>query len=394
MSLSGPFFCPVGRVALSAAAIISAAVPLACAAQEQGSQRTTDSCRYLTADEAVPYVGPLISPPYRVGFDSLVPNAKGEACLYRGRDGREVLFQHSAGGARAVGESTRRIPTVADRMLHNADPSSVPAGANPAGGATAVMGSAGPGPWDNSNWFPTGTLVAYKNDDAIYVDVSGASGGKAAAIDLGTRAIGRMMQPLKYDGAAAVAQAPKPVKPVPPCDLVPRARAEAILGPLASDPAPDPDGSSCTYVVGSPDGRISYQLGITWTGGYKELNQLKHSTSVVAGLAGSTEGGQSIPGLASRNAQGGSMPTMPQLDEKSQKIMNGFTKAVGLPGMGAAAQRGMATDTTLTGPWDAGALINGSWLVVTKHDVGLAMVLGSADYDKAKALMAAACERL
>jgi hypothetical protein len=62
--------------------------------------------------------------------------------------------------------------------------------------------------------------------------------------------------------------------------------------------------------------------------------------------------------------------------------------------MGAAAQRGMATDTTLTGPWDAGALINGSWLVVTKHDVGLAMVLGSADYDKAKALMAAACERL
>jgi hypothetical protein len=279
-------------------------------------------------------------------------------------------------------------------MLHNADPSSVPAGANPAGGATAVMGSAGPGPWDNSNWFPTGTLVAYKNDDAIYVDVSGASGGKAAAIDLGTRAIGRMMQPLKYDGAAAVAQAPKPVKPVPPCDLVPRARAEAILGPLASDPAPDPDGSSCTYVVGSPDGRISYQLGITWTGGYKELNQLKHSTSVVAGLAGSTEGGQSIPGLASRNAQGGSMPTMPQLDEKSQKIMNGFTKAVGLPGMGAAAQRGMATDTTLTGPWDAGALINGSWLVVTKHDVGLAMVLGSADYDKAKALMAAACERL
>lgn len=203
-----------------------------------------------------------------------------------------------------------------------------------------------------------------------------------------------MGQPLQYDGTAAVAEAPKPVHPVPPCDLVPRAHAEAILGPLAADPVPDPDGKSCTYVIGSPDGRVSYEIGITWTGGYKQLNSLKHSTSMVTGLIGSTQGGQSIPGMGQLQAQGGSMPAMPKLNEGQQKILSAFTKAVGMPGMGAAAKRGLATDTTLQGPWDAGALINGSWLVVTKHDVALTMILGTADYDKAKALMAAACERL
>jgi hypothetical protein len=98
--------------------------------------------------------------------------------------------------------------------------------------------------------------------------------------------------------------------------------------------------------------------------------------------------------MGALQAEGGGMPAMPKLDEGQQKILSAFTKGIGMPGMGAAAKRGLAPDTTLQGPWDAGALINGSWLVVTKHDVALTMILGTADYDKAKALMAAACERL
>jgi hypothetical protein len=85
---------------------------------------------------------------------------------------------------------------------------------------------------------------------------------------------------------------------------------------------------------------------------------------------------------------------MPKLDEKSQKMFNGFTKALGMPGMGAAVSRGLAPDTMLVGPWDSAALVNGSWLLASKDDVGLSMILGTADYDKAKALMAAACEKL
>ena len=65
-----------------------------------------------------------------------------------------------------------------------------------------------------------------------------------------------------------------------------------------------------------------------------------------------------------------------------------------MPGMGAAVGRGLAPDTMLVGPWDSAALVNGSWLLASKDDVGLMMILGTADYDKAKALMAAACEKL
>jgi hypothetical protein len=388
---------PVPRVAATASAICTVALSGACIGQTPAQQRASDSCRYLTAAEVEPYTGPLKAPPYRATFDDPVPAKDGEACLYRGRDGREVLFQHSSGGARVAGTMARRIPTVMDRVLHNASASAGDVSAqqsNPAGAASAVMGSAGEGPWDNSNWFPQGVLMGYKADDVFYVDVSGTNGGKPAATDLATRAIGRMAQPLTYDGAAAVAQAPKPIKPMPPCSLVPRARAEAILGPLASDPAPDPDGKSCTYVVGSPDGRVSYQMGIAWTGGYRGLNMMKHGTSMVTGIMGGTAGGQSIPGMGQAAAGGGGMPNMPKLDDKSQKILGAFTKALGMPGMGPAVQRGLNADTTLAGPWDAGTLVNGSWLIVTKDDVGLTMILGTADYDKAKALMAAACEKL
>jgi hypothetical protein len=386
---------PIPRAAAMASALSSVVLSSACVGQAPAQQRGSDSCRYLTAAEVAPYTGPLRAPPYRVTFDDAVPSKDGEACLYRGRDGREVLFQHSSGGARQVGTLMRRVPTVADRMLHNAGSSGdVPQQSNPAGAASAVMGSAGQGAWDNSNWFPQGVLIGYKADDAFYIDVSGTNGGKPAAIDLATRAIGRMSQPLTYDGAAAVAQAPKPIKPMPPCSLVPRARAEAILGPLANDPTPNPDGTSCTYVVGSPDGRVSYEMGIGWTGGYRGLNMMKHGTSMLTGVMGSTEGAQSIPGMDQLKAQGGGMPNIPKLDGDQAKILNAFTKAVGLPGMGAAVNRGMNSDTTLAGPWDAGTLVNGSWLMVTKDDVELTIILGTADYDKAKALLAAACEKL
>ena len=280
-----------------------------------------------------------------------------------------------------------------DRLLHNA---SGQAGSDEqgAGLASAVMGSVGPGPWDNSNWFPQGNLIAYKGDAAIMVDIVGADGGKDGAVDLGTKAVNRLSQPLDYNGAKAVALAPKPVRPVPPCDLVPRDQAERILGHLTADPQPDSDGTACTYQVASADGDVSYKMGIGWTQGYKSLNMMKHNMATVGPLlAGAAKtfnvGRHGIPGTAPS-----AMPDMPKLDSGQQKILGAFTKALGMPGMGAAVSRGLKTDTTMVGPWDAAALVNGSWLIASKDDVSLTIILGTADYDKAKALLAAACERL
>jgi hypothetical protein len=55
---------------------------------------------------------------------------------------------------------------------------------------------------------------------------------------------------------------------------------------------------------------------------------------------------------------------------------------------------GLATDSTLAGPWDAAALVGGTILAATRHNVMVELLLTSGDYDKAKALLAAACEQL
>lgn len=351
-----------------------------------------DPCRYVTAEEAQPYVGPLVAPPYRVSPDNSLPNPTGDGCLYRGKDGREITVQYGPHGAQMAGTYARRIPAVMDRLLHNAS-GQAGSGDQGTGLATTVMGPAGPGPWDNSNWFPQGNLMAYKGDQAIIVNVSGANGGKDAAVDLATRAINRLPQPLDYNGAKAVAQAPKPVKPMPPCDLVPRDKAEAILGKLSADPKPDSDGTACTYQVASADGDVSYKMGITWTQGYKGVNMMKHSMSTLLGPLKSASNTFDV-GKGPKVDIPDKMPEMPKLDSSQQKMFGAFTKALGMPGMGSAVARGLKTDTTLTGPWDTAALINGSWLMASKDDVGLTIILGTADYDKAKALVAAACERL
>ena len=62
--------------------------------------------------------------------------------------------------------------------------------------------------------------------------------------------------------------------------------------------------------------------------------------------------------------------------------------------LGAPGLMHPASDSSLTGPWDAAGLVSGE-LVATKHNVMVQLPLTPmADYDKAKALLAAACEQL
>jgi hypothetical protein len=349
-----------------------------------------DPCRYLAASEVEPYTGPLAAPPFRATDQDAVPSPSGDACLYRGKDGRGVLVGYSAHGGRMAGTVARRVPAVMDRIVGQAGGAQ---DGDAQGPGAAVMGSAGSGPWDNSNWFPTGTLIVFKGDASFDIDMSAANGGKDGAIDLATKAIGRLDQPLDYDGTRAVAFAPKPVPRVPACDLIPRARAEAILGTLTTAPTADGDNTTCTYTVASADGDVSYPVAITWGNGYKQLNTLKRMMSSMTGALGAASK-TFDPGHGPHVAVPSSMPEMPALDPAQQKMFKAFSKAVGVPGMAGVAKRGMKTDSTLVGPWDGAALVNGMWLVASKHDVAVTINVGDADYDKAKALLAAACEQL
>jgi len=226
-----------------------------------------------------------------------------------------------------------------------------------------------------------GALTVWKGENQIIVDVSGSEAGQPGAIALATKIIGRLGHPLDYDGARAAALAPKPHPALAnACDLIPRARVEQILGPLSGSPAAGSDGTTCTYSVKGTGEPQSYPMAVTWRGGYQGFTRLKHTLPMNSGMMGTPTA------------------TMPTLDSSSKKLLGGFMKAVGGsmagPANAAPVATSFKTDTTLRGPWDAAALINGTILSATRHDVMVAFDLKTADYDKARALLAAACERL
>ena len=106
-----------------------------------------DPCTLLSATEATPYTGPLATPPYRASDGA--PDVRGDQCMYRGRDGRQltVVPDWSGGGTAA----NAAVQGAVDRL----------------GSALGKTGGAGmdtmahrvvkaelDGPWDKATWIP------------------------------------------------------------------------------------------------------------------------------------------------------------------------------------------------------------------------------------------------
>jgi hypothetical protein len=153
---------------------------------------------------------------------------------------------------------------------------------------------------------------------------------------------------------------------------------------LSGAPEADPDGTTCRYRVTSDKGLRTYSVEYVWQGGRKNYNMLVHGMSTL----GSVMGG-SIPM--------GGLDSLPG-DSNTRKMIGGLMKMVGggnaKTATGAVMQVGLKTDTTLKGPWDNASLQHGTQLLAVKNDVMVGMDLQSADYDKAKALLTAICEKL
>ena len=243
----------------------------ACGGQDAGTSSLMkraaagahDPCTLLAAGEAEPYVGMLVSPPYRSSDGAA--DARGDECMYRGRDGRQLTVRPdwSGGGSAAV--------------------SVVQGAANGLGAALAGSGGAGmdsmahrvvkaetAGPWDKATWIPEGSLLAFQGERSLQVDVSGASGQEGDAVALAAIAMPRFAHPLRYDGAKAIALAPKPrPHPAKACDLVARADIEAAIGPLDGSPTSDAPETACTWRVATPQGERTYAVEFLWEGGGK-----------------------------------------------------------------------------------------------------------------------------
>ena len=336
------------------------------------ADRSDDPCIYLASSEAEAYVGPLATPPFRFDDETGAPAAEGKHCMYRGRDGREIMVDAIAGNAKMEAAVTAGVPRVMGRMMKatgHDDQQGVIAAVTPKGEQ---------GPWDNAQWFGTiGSLQAVKGDSGVTIDVSASSAGEQGAYALAREAVPRLDKPLEYDGAHAAALAPKPRAPLAnPCDLIPRARVEQAIGSLSAEPQRDSLGEKCTYRVAAAGRTLEYPLDITWINGNKKFAMMKGGIGAAAGAMG-------MPGA------GGPLAIPPE----AQQMLGQLSKMTGGAVDVTPLTKGLTSDTTLVGPWDRAALIVGT-LAATKHNVMIQLIVSSADYDKAKALLAAACEQL
>src|SRR5665647_1408198 len=216
------------------------------------------------------------------------------------------------------------------------------------------------GPWDQATWIPGGSLFVTKGDMEGQVDVSGSSGQQKEAVAIATLMVPRFGHPLDYDGAKAVAMAPKPTPhPESACDVLPTTSVEAAIGALSGAPEADADGTTCRYHVASAKGMRTYSVEYVWQGGRKNYNMLVHGMSTL----GSVMGG---------NIPMGGMDSIPG-DSTTRNMIGGLMKMVGGGGSkaatGAVTQVGLKTDTALKGPWDNASLQHGTQLLAVKNDV-------------------------
>jgi len=79
-----------------------------------------DPCTLLTAEEASPYVGVLVAPPYRASEG--VADARGDECMYRGKDGRQVAVRPVWTTGRLVGRVLHDVPTGLGKVLDRGAP--------------------------------------------------------------------------------------------------------------------------------------------------------------------------------------------------------------------------------------------------------------------------------
>jgi hypothetical protein len=326
-----------------------------------------DPCVLVSRAEAEKYLGPLAGDPYRAGGTQ--PSADGTTCLYRGANGQTIILDpNNFNGGRMGMKMLGTMGGLVNTAL-----------VTESGSADTLEGD-----WDDVRW-TFGQLNALKGDVLINLDVSGSTAGVVGAADLANIAIHRLDHPLAYDGAKAASHAPGPlVTPKDPCSLVTREEAAAILGPLSGEPTHVRD--ACTYTVAGAGGTRPVELQVSWTGGFKAMNDAKMTTRMVdksftEPITASTEKGQAEM----------------QKDTEAQKFMGqvqGVMRAMGGPAMENGSLR-LKTDTAgLKGPWDQAAILNGFTFMAVKKDVLMSVGLQYLDEKKAEALVSKAMSRL
>lgn len=320
-----------------------------------------DPCVLVSRGEVEKYLGPLRADPYR----------EQDKCVYDAASGRSITIDVSYTGGKMAMGMMKAVGGLTNMAI-----------VDESGKADTLDGV-----WDQVRW-QYGTLDALKGDVMVGVDAQASRMGPVGAADLANIALKRLPSPLKYDGEAAAEHKPGPlVAPRDPCSLVTKAEAVAILGPIEGEPKSDRDG--CTYLVPSPmgQGTMPVELSVTWQGGFAKYGEGKMvNTMFQKSFAEPTMQGAGMTPDEERKMQA---------DSSGQAAIEQGKRMMG--GLGAATADGslrLKNDTSVAGPWDEAAVLNGLAFAAVKKDVYMAMDLRLLGEQKARALVTKAMSRI
>lgn len=320
-----------------------------------------DPCILVSRGEVEKYLGPLRADPYR----------EQDKCVYDAATGRSLTIDVSYTGGKMAMGMMKAVGGLTARAI-----------VDESGRADTLDGV-----WDEVRW-QMGTLEALKGDVMVGVDVQATRLGPVGAADLANIALKRLPSPLKYDGQAAAEHKPGPlIAPRDPCSLVTKAEAVAILGPIEGEPKSDKDG--CTFLVPSPmgQGTMPVELSVTWQGGFAKYGEGKMVNQMYS------------KSFAEPTMQGAGMTPDAEkkmgADSEGRAAIEQGRKMMG--GLGAATENGslrLKNDTSVAGPWDEAAVLNGLAFAAVKKDVYMTMDLRLLGEQKAKALVTKAMGRI
>jgi hypothetical protein len=238
-----------------------------------------DPCALLEASEVEATLGKLAGPPYRLGQDG--PEAGGKNCRYDAADGRSIKLGAMTEGAGAI-------------MKFMGLPAGMAKDAGMKGKLPLPDGATFGGDWDEARIVGCCILNAMLGDAMVDLDFTASRLDMKQAATLVNTALGRLGKPGHVNGNAgvdaALARDKQRPKERPACQLVSRAEAEAVLGPLLAEPSSD--GNKCDYrfTLHGNDGKSSermVEIKVEWRGGYASLReQIQMAGQIMGSLTG------------------------------------------------------------------------------------------------------------
>ncbi len=353
-------FCAAAAIAACAKKDASGAGGAAAATTSVGDDQ--DPCRLVTQAEAEKWLGPLAHAPYRAD-DPGDPAADGKLCKFLGSDGRYITMEVEWTDGKMEMKVMGMMGSLVNQVFTDNN------------GKTDTL----EGTWDEARWMGPGKFFAVKENVLVTADVAAAKGGIAAAADLSSKALERVGHLLAYNGAAAVAGAPKQRETGDACALLTAADFAANGASLDGAPVPSGHGPStdCLYHLNANGGPTELSISVSWRHGFENFAGGKQ-------VMGAVLGGVGVPQQAPTATKDPDMAKM-------MGVLKGLAKTQGIH---LNDNGGLVHDTLVTGPWAEGAILGGVSFVAVKNDVAVTMGFKTLTMEQVKALMAKVMERL